>query len=407
MSRPSNLLFMVVVLAGCSQPSGSPSTRTLALAAGPGSAQPHLARSDSGAVVLSWLEPSGAGNRLLFSRLEATGWSQPVEVARGDDWFVNWADFPSVMPSDRGPWSAHWLQRRPEGGYAYDVVMASSVDQGANWEVTGSPHDDGTPTEHGFVSLFPWDGGTGVVWLDGRETGGGGHDHGAASGGGMTLRAARIASGGGRDRDGVLDSLTCDCCQTDVVPTRPGPLVVYRDRSEGEIRDIAAVRHDGLRWSEPAAVGRDGWEIDGCPVNGPAADSAGDSVVVAWFTGAGNQPRVKVAWSLDGGVRFEPALEVPALAALGRVDVVALDGQSAVVSWLQQSGRQASLRLVRVNAGGDFGAVQEVNRLAAGRPTGFPQMVGGGDGLVLAWTEVIDETSTVRSATVPLPAGPP
>jgi hypothetical protein len=151
----------------------------------------------------------------------------------------------------------------------------------------------------------------------------------------------------------------------------------------------------------------DGWEIGGCPVNGPAADSLGDSLVVAWFTGAQDRPRVRIAWSMDGDDRFEDAIEVPAFAAMGRVDVVAINEREAVVSWLEQVGQQASLRLVRVHAAGKFGKIYEVGRLAAGRPSGFPQMVSGGDGLVLAWTEAEGESRTVRSATLELPEGAP
>ncbi|MGA0071362.1 MAG: hypothetical protein ACO3K0_01850 [Steroidobacteraceae bacterium] len=394
---------LALALAGCGGSSAPTSLRPLPLTAGAGSAQPHLAHTESGAVVLSWLEPDADATRLLVSRLGDGGWSEPAEVARGDDWFVNWADFPSVLPSDRGAWTAHWLQRRPEGGYAYDVVMATSADVGANWQTIGSPHDDGTPTEHGFVTLFPWDGGTGVIWLDGRETGGGGHSHGAQAAGGMTLRAARVAPDGSRDRETVLDELTCDCCQTDVTVATQGPVVVYRDRSRQEVRDIAVVRHDGTGWTEPKGVGVDGWVIEGCPVNGPAIDSSGESVVVAWFTAAQDRPRVRIAWSMDGGQHFEETIEVPATAALGRVDVVAISERDAVISWLEQAEQHASLRLLRVSAEGEIGSVREVSRTAAGRPSGFPQMVRGGDGLVLAWTEVQGESRTVRAATLGLP----
>ena len=50
--------------------------------------------------------------------------------------------------------------------------------------------------------------------------------------------------------------------------TADGPVVVYRDRSEQEIRDISIVRlHDG-KWSQPSSVFEDNWKINGCPVNG-------------------------------------------------------------------------------------------------------------------------------------------
>ena len=79
-------------------------------------------------------------------------WSEPVEVARGEDWFVNWADIPAVQPVTESFWAAHYLERTPGGKYAYDVRMRLSDDGGKNWRDAGSPHQDGTFTEHGFVS---------------------------------------------------------------------------------------------------------------------------------------------------------------------------------------------------------------------------------------------------------------
>ncbi len=53
-----------------------------------------------------------------------------------------------------GLMAAHWLAKKPGGTYAYDVMMSVSP-TGRSWGTPFSPHDDGTPTEHGFVSLFP------------------------------------------------------------------------------------------------------------------------------------------------------------------------------------------------------------------------------------------------------------
>ena len=53
---------------------------------------------------------------------------------------------------------------------------------------------------------------TGIVWLDGRETGTGRdeHDH----HGFMTLRAAMIAADGTLEPARLIDDSVCDCCQT-------------------------------------------------------------------------------------------------------------------------------------------------------------------------------------------------
>ena len=100
-----------------------------------------------------------------------TGWSEARDVASGDNFFVNWADVPSVRALADGSLAAHWLQKSGAGTYAYDVKLSFSKDRGRTWTPAVSPHSDGTQTEHGFASLFQAPGagaGLGLVWLDGR-----------------------------------------------------------------------------------------------------------------------------------------------------------------------------------------------------------------------------------------------
>lgn len=361
-----------------------------------GSRYPHLAGGDGG-IVLSWLQPEApAGYALRHARWVDGRWGEPATVATGADWFINWADFPSVVPLDGGHWAAHWLQQRPGSVYSYDVRIAVSRDGGGSWSAPMSPHDDGTPTEHGFVTLFAADGGTRAVWLDGRHTGGG-HDHEAAAAGAMTLRTATITADGSRDGvDRELDARVCDCCQTDAAQTDRGAVVVYRDRSPGEVRDIALVRLEDDHWSEPVTVHTDGWKITGCPVNGPAVDARGGTVVVAWFTAAGG-PRVRLAFSNDGGGSFEPPIEVASGDLPGRVDVELLDDGRAVVSWMQQAAAGAEIRVQPFNRDGAAGQSRRVAATSVHRSSGFPQMVRAGDGLLFAWTDAGDPPQ-VRTA---------
>src|SRR5512147_3180447 len=168
--------------------------------AAPGSRYPRLAGGADLPVVLSWLQPDPeAGYSLRYSEWSSRGlgsartWNSPRKVASGTDWFVNWADFPSVVPVSSRVWAAHWLRQKPDDVYAYDVRIAVSSDGGRRWSGPMSPHDDGTLTEHGFVSLLR-DGGDRVraIWLDGRHTPGE-HDHPsttATPGGAMSLRTA-------------------------------------------------------------------------------------------------------------------------------------------------------------------------------------------------------------------------
>jgi len=303
---------------------------------------------------------------------------------------VNWADFPSVAVLD-GTLAAHWLERTSADTYAYDVLLAVSSDGGRTWPPPVRPHRDETRTEHGFVSLVPRSGGFDVFWLDGRRYAEDGRD--AAT----QLRHARW-SAGEMGPETVLDDRVCDCCQTDAVDTGDGPLVVYRDRSADEIRDISLVRMDGVTWSGPTTVSPDHWRIEGCPVNGPAAAARGSSVAVAWFTRASDEPRVLVAFSRDSGGTLSEPLRLDADGALGRVDVAWLDDDRVIVTWLAGRGTDAAIVVRAVRPTGPAGPAIEIARTSADRASGFPRLAVSDDSAFVAWTDTQGDTTRVRVA---------
>ncbi len=398
-------IFSAILLTMCLMPIDSLALELSELAspASGHSAQPHLSRGVDGSLLLSWLEHADGQAVLRYSSLNKAGWQAASTVASGSDWFVNWADFPSVMPVSDSFWAAHWLHKRPGGTYAYNVTLAISNDAGHSWSEPFSPHHDGTPTEHGFVSLFPWQDGLGAVWLDGRNMTPEGHAvatdrpiHET----GMTLRSAVITATGELRNQQLVDGLVCDCCQTDVAVLPTGPVVVYRNRNEQEIRDIYVTRAIDGRWRQPVAVNDDHWEIAGCPVNGPAIAAQGQQVAVAWYTGANEQPRVRLAVSDDGARTFGPAIEIDAQQPAGRVDVELLaDGSSAVI-WMCTRNKAPALCLRRVSADGGLGAVKHLEGI--GKPGGFPQMMQFEDQLILAWVESGGDKSQVKTARLPI-----
>src|SRR5688572_15843796 len=237
---------------------------------GPQSGEPNLAVDGQGRVYLSWLERKADSTVALHLAVRHNGqWSSPSTVVARSDLFVNWADFPSVFVAPSGRVVMHWLQRRPGGKYSYDVIIRQSTDGGATWSEPRVLHDDNVAAEHGFVSFFAADGDSvEAVWLDGRATAGGGHDSHDAPRGAMQLGNARIGPDGGIAPSTMIDDRICDCCQTSAAMTSRGPVVVYRDRSPDEIRDIAILRRVDGKWTQPARVHADEWHIEGCPVNG-------------------------------------------------------------------------------------------------------------------------------------------
>jgi hypothetical protein len=383
-----------------------PPPAEIASPAGPGSGQPFLFSDGHGPALLSWIEPSQNGHALRLATLEGDAWSEPLTVQEGDDWFVNWADFPSIHRLDDGTLAAHWLQRTGASTYAYGVRIAFSHDGGKTWSPAVTPHRDSTDTEHGFVSLYPAGAGIGAVWLDGRNAA----THAAdASGHGadfdMMLRSATILPDGSLVDEHVVDARTCECCQTDVAVAGSGPVVVYRDRSPEEIRDIHIAALRGGAWSAPTPVHQDGWRIEGCPVNGPAVAAAGDRVAVAWYTIAADTARVRLALSQDGGRTFGPPVRVDDGDPEGRVDVLLLDDGAALVSWLER-GDSATVRARTVAANGARSASVVVAGTSAARNSGFPRMALTGGRIVFAWTET-GEPSRVRVAMAVLPDSRP
>jgi len=370
----------------------------------PGSRYPSLAPRPGGGAVLSWVAPATGGEHALqYSTWTDDGWTAPVTVSTGARWFVNWADFASVVPFENGLWAAHWLEQRAGNVYSYDVRIAVSTDDGRSWSAPMSPHDDGTPTEHGFVSMAGAGSGVAAVWLDGRKTGGGDHEesaHGSA-GGAMTLRTAVIdAHGRVSGGEAELDARVCDCCQTDVASSSEGLIVAYRDRDEGEIRDISVVRATDKGWSAPSRVHRDDWRIAACPVNGPAIAAHGRTVAVAWFT-APDQPRIRLAFSDDAGKSFAAPLEVTAGRVAGRVDLLLLDDERAVASWLADGEQGAEIRAQLWTRDGAVGPPLIVASASVDRAAGFPRVAVAGDALLFAWTEAA-ATPAVRAAIVRL-----
>jgi hypothetical protein len=347
-------------------------------------------------VLLSWLEQvSGRRHRFRFATWKAGAWTPPATIAERDDFFVNWADVPSLLPIDDGSLVAQWLVSTGPRT-AYDVNLSTSRDGGRTWSAPVVPHRDGTKTEHGFVSLVAAADGPAFVWLDGRDFANHGEGHGpGAMKAQMALRSADLRDGAVGPEQ-IVDARVCDCCPTAAARTSAGVIVAYRDRSAEEIRDISVARREGGRWLPPARVHADNWKIPGCPVNGPALAAQGRRVALAWFTAADNSARVYVALSDDGGATFGPPQRMDDGLPLGRVDAALLADGTAVVSWIEHNSGKPEIRIRRT---GEGSRSLRVAPISGDRASGFPRMARAGDRLLLAWT-AIASGKQVKVATI-------
>ena len=342
--------------------------------------------------VLSWVERAGTKSTLKFAERTAAGWSAPMIVVSSDHLMVNSADVPSVRALPDGSFAAHWMQENGPDPEAYDLRVAWSAD-GKTWTPPIAPNRDRTMTQHGFATLFPAaDGGTGVIWLDGRAT------HGDE--GDMQLRAAMFDKSHKALGESLIASRVCECCPTSVALTADGPIAAYRNRSAGEIRDIYVSRLSAGKWSTPAPVHRDNFKIEACPINGPSIAANGKDVAVAWFTAPGEKQQSFVAFSHDGGATFGNAVKVEDQGTLGRMQVALAPDGAGIVGWIEFANEKSTFKVRRIDATGARGPSVSVADIAGTR---FPRMVIAKNEAVLAWTESEKESSRVKTARIKLP----
>lgn len=353
----------------------------------PGSSKPHLTRTAGGGLLLSWLEPRPDKRYALRAASRVGGrWSDPVTVAESDRFFVNWADFASITETTTGAWVVHWLEKTAAKAYAYHVKLAMSKDRGRTWSAPVTIHSDTSATEHGFAALVPLaTGSVAVAWLDGRQMTG--------PGGAMSVRTAVLNPDGSVSAETTLDARSCECCQVSMAAARAGLVVVYRDRSDQEIRDIAIVRQNGNSWSAPLAVAEDRWLSRQCPVNGPSVAALGDAVGVAWFTAADGTAMVKVALSMDGGKTFGKPIRVDEGNPLGRIHFQLTGANRGVVTWLEAKNDQAFWRVRQIGTNGADRAIVTVGHTSRARDGGFPRSALVGSDLYVAYADPGDGTN--------------
>ena len=346
-------------------------------------------------LLMSWIQNKDSIASLKYSKFNGINWTAPTEIISGSDWFVNWADFPAIADNN-GSVLTNILKKSAEGTYTYDIHLQLYSKQKNTWKNNILLNQDGIKSEHGFVSMLPYNNDSFfVTWLDGRTLVGVPKENEQ-----MTLRAAFIDAEGEISNDILLDDKTCECCNTAATMTSNGPIVAYRDRSDTEIRDISIVRFVNGNWTAPKNVYQDHWEIPGCPVNGPAIDSFNDAVALAWFTAENDNPRIQVSFSENQGETFGLQYRVDNGNAIGRVDVVMIDQNNAVVSWMEPDGIDTLIQILKVSSNGEKNIPITITKTRSERSSGFPQLELVGDKLYLAWTSLEDKKPAIKIVTV-------
>lgn len=386
------LLISLILVVSCAEKEIV--IKTIPFEFGENNAEPNLV-SQHGKLTLSWVSSvKGEKATLFFSEFSDSKWQQPKTITSGTNWFVNWADFPAnAINGDLLLTS--YLKKSASGTYTYDVVLNL---QKLNGEVIKKDfllNTDGKKAEHGFVSMVSnTKGGFYITWLDGRNTVEmtmeGHHKP-------MTIRFAEITNLGEIVNESELDSSTCDCCQTSITNTKNGPVIVYRDRSDNEIRDIYITRYTNGIWSAPKAVNNDNWKINGCPVNGPKVISNDSDLAVAWFTAAENTPTVNVVFSSNLGESFNKPIKINDSGTIGRVDVAYINKDEVLVSYMEVSNEETFLKCKRVHKNGTSSEAITISKIDGSRSTGVPQLEIFNNEVFVVWTTTIDKKQQLKS----------
>tara|TARA_B100000586_G_scaffold221550_1_gene168639 strand:+ start:322 stop:1506 length:1185 start_codon:yes stop_codon:yes gene_type:complete len=345
---------------------------------------PNLTETDRGLAIV-WYEPIVEGHALKWSEFNGRSWSKPVIVTTGEEYFINWADFPSIFYNGKNHLVVHWLEKNGDGTYDYVVKVSQSFDRGRSWSRPIIPHKDNKLGEHGFVSFFNASNNkVGLVWLDGRNMMGEEHGHGYGQ---MNLYSTTIDKNGILGEEILLDDRVCECCPTSAVNIENDILVAYRDRSLSEIRNINLVRWNNSSWQKPHSLHNDNWKIAGCPVNGPKLAVTGNNVAAVWYTSPNENPIIYISFSKDGGKKFNSPIRIDNGNPIGRVDCIWLDSDRVLVSWMEMGEKSTNVIFSTVYIENHKGSSKIVTQILPGRSSGHPVISRYRQNIFLAWTE--------------------
>lgn len=368
----------------------------------------NLVAATDGTLFLTYYgpPPSGApdGARTLYVAAlapDAVEFSAPRPVVTTPLLLENWADFASLVVGTDGTLTAQWFQKSAPDASGYDGWFARSSDWGATWTKPA-------PLGHEFVALAPLsDGRTLAVWLESARV----RDPNAAPrtkrdpnaprpardphapyAPSMKLISRLLAPDGSTLGEWTVDPDVCTCCQNTVtVLPRDRVFVAYRGHTSDEIRDNKSSVFDlaTKSWSYPQSLAEDLWKIAACPVNGPAADSRGDAVAVAWFTAANGTARVQAKYSQDAAGTFSTPLPIDLGRPMGRIETVMLGDKTALILWMEMGTAEntAGIYARRLHPDGKLSAAQLIADTTQARASGFPRAALRPNGRVLmSWT---------------------
>jgi len=240
-----------------------------------------------------------------------------------------------------------------------------------------------------------------VLWLDHRDSASSrsshdAHHHGAHSTEDAVARAQRsqlfVSALDGSVVPTAIARGVCYCCKTALAAGPDGKVyAAWRHVFSGSHRDIAfTMSREGAagRFAEPVRVSADGWQLDGCPENGPAlAVDAGRRIHVVWPTLVeGPRERLQLfhASSTDGRT-FSSRTPLPSNGNASHPQVIVAPDGSLIAAWDELAAGKRQVRVARGRPAANNGVAFSLLSTADDRAGLYPALAATSTGAVLAW----------------------
>jgi hypothetical protein len=298
-----------------------------------------------------------------------------------------------------------------------EVRAARSTDGGRSFVKAVTVHASGLTGSRGWssVALAP-SGEAHLTWLDTRngappeKAGGaaaGAHQHGSSSTRQDVFQAVWPPEG--EPVEGAVTTSVCFCCKTSTAVSRDGvTLVAFRHIYPTNLRDMAVARSTGgaRTFDTPVRVSQDGWELTGCPEDGPAlAVDDSNRVHIAWPTITGpdaSHKGVFYAYSADEGRSFAPRIRLDEGTDVKHAQhpQLASAGQGAVVVWDEISPAGTRIRARVVTTKGRDDKSPRLSPVVAVSDPGsvtYPAVAATTQGYVVFWTENAESGAGIRA----------
>jgi hypothetical protein len=298
-----------------------------------------------------------------------------------------------------------------------EVRAARSTDAGLSFAKAVTVHASGLTGSRGWssVAVAP-NGEAHLAWLDTRNgappakkdgAAATAHQHGASSARQDVFHA--VWRPDGEPVEGAVTTSVCFCCKTSTAVTRDGAtLVGFRHIYPANLRDMAVARSTGEDhpFDAPVRVSQDGWELTGCPEDGPALAVDDNNLIhIAWPTITGPDAARKgifYASSLDEGRSFGPRTRLDDGTDVKHAQhpQLAAAGLSVIAVWDESSSAGTRIRarvLTMESRAGKSPRLSPVVAVSEPGSVTYPAVAATAPGYIVFWTENGESGAGIRA----------